>query len=71
MALKYLLTIGITAVALLAIIFTINYFTLFGYYLSHKSQVVYMARDDISVHFIPQFIVISDNVTRNYDLGLG
>jgi hypothetical protein len=44
----------------LSLLFVINYFTCFGYYLPHKPQVVYMATDDISVHSKPMFIAIDD-----------
>ena len=55
--------ISIAVSVVLIILFVINYFTVFGYYLPHKSQVIYMTRGDISAHFTPQFFLIEDNIS--------
>jgi hypothetical protein len=48
--------------SVLAILFMVNYYTSFGYYLPHKPQFIDMVPDDISIHVKPEFIVIdSDN----------
>ncbi|MBU1173521.1 MAG: hypothetical protein KKD44_28470 [Proteobacteria bacterium] len=67
---KSLGIILITIVVVLTIMFGVNYFTLFGYYLPHKPQVVYMSYQDISAHFYPQFVAVSSNSSVNFTWGL-
>ena len=63
---KYALTILLTVFVTLVILFIANYYTVFGYYLPHKPQIIYMESGDISVHFRPMFILIPGNTSNLY-----
>lgn len=63
-------TVFLTTIIILATLYTINYFTVFGYYLPHKQHTIYMQGNDISAHFTPKFMLLpaSDNYTSNVSL---
>ncbi len=59
---KIILTIVLTALVTTTTLFVVNHFTLFGYYLPHKPQIVYMLPNDISAHFTPSFMIVGEEI---------
>ncbi len=61
---KHIIIPIIVGVALIAILFTVNYFTCFGYYLPHKATVIYENEsNDIFVSNHPQYLVVPNGIS--------